>query len=333
MTTTIPNAKLSTKTNVTTVTTVPVIESGTPKLVPVTVVQGSTIVNAVPNPVFTSATGITGRKLNTITQATQQDQANFAAKEDWRVRLSLAPGSNYLYNAASPGILQPLTKTNGVIFPYTPQISISYNAAYEQNSLVHTNYRVNQYTSSSVDQVTITCDFTAQDIVEANYLLAVIHFFRTMTKMFYGQDDNPKNGTPPPLCYIFGLGEFQFSALPLAISSFNYSLPNDVDYIKTTGPSAAGSPQSSIEDTILDSLGIQRSGGALLPGGKIPGPKYETSPSTAGISPTYVPTKIQLSITCLPIMSRNMISNKFSLKDYASGKLLQGNKNPGGGMW
>jgi hypothetical protein len=33
------------------------------------------------------------------------------------------------------------------------------------------------------------------------------------------------------------------------------------------------------------------------------------------------------------MMSRNQVSNNFSLKDYASGKLLNGINKPGGGMW
>jgi hypothetical protein len=48
---------------------------------------------------------------------------------------------------------------------------------------------------------------------------------------------------------------------------------------------------------------------------------------------TYVPTKIQLQITCIPIVTRNDISNKFSLKEYATGELLRGSKRSGGGIW
>ena len=263
--------------------------------------------------------------------ATAQDQANFLAKEDWRVRLSLAPGSNYLYNDPSGNtILQPLKKTDGVIFPYTPGITVNYAASYEQASLTHTNYKINQYQSSSVDQVQLTCDFTAQDVNEANYVLAVIHFFRSMTKMFYGQDSNPKNGTPPPLCYLFGLGGYQFDALPLAISGFNYSLPQDVDYIKTTGAAAAGTPQPSVQN---GATGSGRLGPGILPGGKGAAPSYGTTPTQSSESTTWVPTKIQLSVTCLPIMSRNQVSNYFSLKDYANGTLLQGTKRKGGGFW
>ena len=276
------------------------------------------------------AMGLTAGIQSAAGAATAQDQANFAAAQDWRVRLSLAPGANYLYNAPSPGILQPLKQTNGVIFPYTPSITVNYAANYEGTSLIHTNYKIYQYQNSSVDQVQITCEFTAQDVNEANYVLAVIHFFRTMTKMFYGQDSEPKNGTPPPLCYLYGMGGYQFDALPLAISGFNYSLPQDVDYIKTTGASPAGSPQPSV---LNGATNTGRLGSSLLPGGKGAPPSYGSTPKSSNQDATWIPTKIQLSVTCLPIMSRNQVSNNFSVKNYATGSLLQGSKQKGGGFW
>ena len=54
--------------------------------------------------------------------------------------------------------------------------------------------------------------------------------------MFYGNDQIPKPGTPPPLCYLSGLGGFQFDDHPLVINSFNYNLPNEVDYIRASSP-------------------------------------------------------------------------------------------------
>jgi hypothetical protein len=126
--------------------------------------------------------------LETQGEATAQDQANFKRDStDWRVRLALAPGANYLYAADDPGILAPLsqkTGTSGVIFPYTPIINVTYAANYTPQDIIHSNYKVYQYQNSSVDSVSITGTFTCQDVFEANYLLAVIHFFRSMTKMF-----------------------------------------------------------------------------------------------------------------------------------------------------
>ena len=261
-------------------------------------------------------------------QATEQDQANFAAKADWRVRLSLAPDSQYLYNDPEyAGILKPLKETDGVIFPYTPSITVNYAANYEATNIVHSNYKIYQYSGSAVEQVTIACDFTCQDTYEANYLLSVIHFFRSMTKMFYGQDTLPKNGTPPPLCYMFGMGGYQFAAHPLAISGFSYNLPADVDYIKTTSASPAGSPVPNTADVSATRL----AGTNVGKGGTGPGPKFNEGIGNETV--TWVPTKIQLSITCLPIMSRNAISNQFSLRRYGSGDLVLGTRKLGGGMW
>jgi hypothetical protein len=180
--------------------------------------------------------GLQGSVNETRAQQITQDAENAKTQGDWRVRLSLAPSAGYLYKAQNPGILLPLQKTDGVIFPYTPSIQVTYAAHYDPAELTHSNYKIFQYKNSSVDQITINCDFTAQDNAEANYLLAVIHFFRSVTKMFYGNDEIPKPGTPPPLCYLSGMGDFQFDRHPLAISSFNYNLPNDVDYIRASSP-------------------------------------------------------------------------------------------------
>jgi hypothetical protein len=279
-------------------------------------------------------TGLQGQIDTVEAVATAQDQVQFQSAEDWRVRLALSPGdpnsgasSKYLYKADNPGVLRPLLDTDGVIFPYTPQIQLSYTAEYGQTRITHSNYLIHQYIGSSVEQVTITADFTCQDVYEANYLIAVIHFFRSMTKMFYGQDQFPVRGTPPPLCYMYGLGNFQFQAHPLAISGFTYTLPNDVDYIKTTAPESAGiitpSPLNGPSDNRLPP-GIEVGG--------IPSPPEFTQTINPTLT-TWVPTKISLSITALPMISRNQVSNNFSLKDYATGDLMLGTQRLGGGMW
>jgi hypothetical protein len=49
-----------------------------------------------------------------------------------------------------------------------------------------------------------------------------------------------------------------------------------------------------------------------------------TTPQNA----TYVPTKIDLSITLLPMQTRAQVSKEFSLRDFANGKLISK-----GGFW
>ena len=278
--------------------------------------------------------GISTALNNTRATATKDDSANFQQKPDWRARLSLAPNANYLYKVpkGQAGILAPLQGTDGVIFPYTPAISVTYSAGYDPSDLIHSNYKVYQYKGSSVDTVSITADFTAQDTPEANYLLAVIHFFRSVTKMFYGQDQNPNNGVPPPLCYLSGFGAYTFDAHPLVVTNFTYATPTEVDYIRagsqTNQPGVNVAQQNTVVNSFVPSV-IRTAMSGLAP--KLP--NFSTQNTLINSDATYVPTKLQLQITCIPIVTRNDISNKFSLKEYATGALLRGSKRSGGGIW
>ena len=276
-------------------------------------------------------------------QAAQSDAVNYALKGDWRVRLGLAPGANYLYKApdVQESILAPLAATDGIVFPYTPIINVSYLANYDSTAIQHSNYKVYQYQNSAVEQVTITCDFTAQSTQEANYMLAVIHFLRSVTKMFYGRDQNPIRGTPPPLCYLTGLGQYQFNAHPLLISGFTYNLPNDVDYIRAVMPASFGPTGNSIGDTPKATGGTtqQTRLGQGNPGqagfGGNPNPAaLSPNGSPGSTQPTYVPTKINIQISAYPVVPRAVASNDFSFKQYATGALLLGkNNSSGGGIW
>jgi len=274
---------------------------------------------------------VTGLKQEARQQATFKDALEYASQGDWRVRLSLADAGKYLYQAADPGILAPLAKTKGILFPYTPSINVTYMANYDLASIQHSNYKIPQYQNSSVEQFTISCDFTAQSVAEANYILAVIHFLRSVTKMFYGKDSNPIRGTPPPLCYLTGLGQYQFNAHPLLINSFSYALPTDVDYIKAFSPSSFPSKDENPTPQggrINQSTGNQA--GAAGKGGTPNPPNFSTGEN----APTYVPTKINIQIGAIPVVPRAVMSNDFSVAEYAKGALLLGKYNSsGGGIW
>ena len=254
---------------------------------------------------------------------------------DWRVRLHLSESDNvsYLYKAPYPGILEPLKKTNGIIFPYTPTIQVQYNASYKNYDLTHSNYRGYFYTGSAVQNVMITATLTANDNSEALYLLATMHFLRTCTKMFYGQDY--QRGMPPPLVFLTGYGEYQFKNHPCLISMFSYNLPNDVDYIPAEAPITPSKPTSMFQSASQNRLGSTTLGygGDYKPGvlkNEVPGV------SSLGLSPnselpdirvydgkTYVPTRITLNFQMLPINTRAQIADDFSLEDYANGKLIK----------
>lgn len=264
-------------------------------------------------------------------QATLQARNNEAAQPDWRVRLSLAPGATYLYKDPSgPGILGPLLATNGVIFPYTPSIETAYTANYDKYDLVHSNYRGYFYKNSAVNEINIRGTFTAQDTNEAGYMLAVIHFFRSVTKMFYGQD--PLRGAPPPLVYLNGLGQYQFNDHPCLLSNFSYSLPDNVDYIRALAPNNYGNLFSQRERTGAFSTSAFSAVTGRLLRAALPKGAETGAPSTAPINQnvnnltgaTYVPTKIEISITLLPTNTRSQVSQQFSVAEFANGNLLKG---------
>ena len=277
-------------------------------------------------------------------QSTDQTRVNQPAAADWRVRISLAQNSTYLYNAPSnrngtggPGILAPLRPTNGVIFPYTPSIETSYVADYAKTNLIHSNYKGQFYNGSSVSDIIIRGTFTAQDTKEAEYLLAVIHFFRSVTKMFYGQD--PQAGTPPPLVYLSGFGQYQFNNHPCVVTNFSYNLPSDVDYIRANGfnniglnmsnrrtQSSGPAPGGSL-GTVMAIIGRLATSG-LKPGATTKVPNSSTVNQNVtnqnSVNSTYVPTKMEISVTLAPIQTRSQVSQQFSLENFANGDLLKG---------
>jgi len=243
---------------------------------------------------------------------------------DWRVTLRLAPNATYLYKAADAGLLQPLKVTNGVVFPYTPTIGTAYKANYESYDLTHSNYRGYFYKNSYTDAVSLKATFTAQSTADAAYVLAVIHFFRSVTKMFYGQD--AQRGSPPPLVFLSGLGDYQFNNHPCVVTSFSYNLPDGVDYISSGSPNNLGlnlQPLQNLYSTTLNAVSptVTRLAAAFLPIGAqndIPAPLQSLLNN-----PTYVPSKIDIDISLLPVQTRQQVSQQFSLRDFSNGSLLK----------
>ena len=258
-------------------------------------------------------------------QPNNRGLAQFPVNTDWRVVLRLAPGANYLYAAPNAGLLQPLKTTNGVVFPYTPTITTAYRADYQNYDLTHSNYRGYFYKSSYMDDIQLSCTFTSQSTADAAYVLAVIHFFRSVTKMFYGQD--AQRGSPPPLVYLSGLGDYQFNNHPCVVSQFNYKLPADVDYISSGSPNNLGlnlQPLQNLYSTTLNAVAptVTRLATAFLPRGA---ENERPAPLQALLSnPTYVPSKIDIDIVLKPIQTRSQVSKQFSLKNFANGNLLKG---------
>lgn len=147
---------------------------------------------------------------------------------DWRVKLSI-PGP-FLGSA----VLYPLLMSDcSLIFPYTPTINITGSAGYEEQSVTHQNYQFIYYNSGKSEQIQINAPFNIEDQEQGLYWLAAVHFLRSATKMFTGND--PYAGNPPVICRLNGYGDYVFPNVPVIIKSFTMDMPADVNYIQAGG--------------------------------------------------------------------------------------------------
>jgi len=144
--------------------------------------------------------------------------------------------------------------------------------------------------------------------------MATLHFLRTVTKMYYGGGTNA--GNPPPVCRLNGYGDYVYKDVPIVITNFTVELREQVDYIGVNVPT--GPNQSAINEALVGTVDP----GLTADAGYIQGSNVTSAVESSG-SVNYVPTDSLISITVVPVYSRNKISTQFNLKDFASGSLTK----------
>lgn len=234
---------------------------------------------------------------------------------DWKVRISVSPESGIFYHHGDAGILAPLRESNGVIFPYTPNISVSYQANYYPQRFTHSNYNHMAYENSEVQVININAEFTAQNAKEASYVLACIYFFRAATKMFFGSSNGPLAGNPPPLVFLDGYGEHYFKKIPCVITAFTHTMPPDVDYIETIAALPTSKTGYNSEGY---AVGMMEGGKRINPE---TGEEYSLPSMPGGVNPTKMPTISTFQISLQPVYSKLNLT-EFNLNDFAQGKLI-----------
>jgi hypothetical protein len=286
-----------------------------------------------------------------------KDAAGAATASDWRVRLALANSSKIFYKDPKNVLLKPIAETNGLIFPYTPTINISHTATYNSQQLTHSNYAMQFYQGSDVSDITISGEFTVQDVAEGRYLMAAIYFLRASTKMFFGYDGatvdgNPggNSGNPPPILYLNGYGDQYFPNVPCVLTSFSHILPNEVDYIdvpisesttelvESTRPVAkdvtntlVGGNYGTVQNVeyapnwnLVGVAGNEAAAEKLAANNKAADTKSYTYNTTTTTRTTRLPTSSTISISLRPVYSRKSLHEKFNLNDFAAGRLVNG---------
>lgn len=155
---------------------------------------------------------------------------------DWRARLRpKAGGVERFYGQIDSGdtLLRPLKESGGIVWQYTPTIFMSGSAEYSETLMQGMNYPINTFISSRPPDIPITSDFSANDIYEARYLLAIMSFLKICTKAAFGDDAVARGtaGTPPPVLLFEYLGDHGFNKVPVVITNWSMQLPDNVDYV------------------------------------------------------------------------------------------------------
>jgi hypothetical protein len=154
----------------------------------------------------------------------QAIQLSAGAKDDWRVCIDCQ------WNIFNSPLFQQLKDTGGVVWPYMPSITVSTKAEYNTIPITHGNYAQYSYKNSVVDDITISGEFSCENKKDAAYWIAATTFFKTATKMFFGQGELA--GNPPIICNLTGYGSHVFDKVPVIIKSFSVDFKDDVNYIQ-----------------------------------------------------------------------------------------------------
>lgn len=177
---------------------------------------------------------------------------NASAKNDWRVRI------NCQWNIFKSPLFNLLENTGGVVWPYMPNITVSTKANYNAIDPVHGNYSFQAYKNSTVDAINISGDFSCETETDAAYWIAATTFFKTATKMFFGQGEYA--GNPPIVCNLTGYGSSIFDKVPVIVTSFSVDLKDDVNYVRcnTFGTNTWVPVMSTISVTVMPVYNRQR---------------------------------------------------------------------------
>ena len=156
---------------------------------------------------------------------------------DWRARLRPKRGGQNRFYSPQGGfndyLMRPIKESNGLVWKYTPTIALSGMANYNAHTGQGMQYPVRSYQDSTPTDVIISGTFTANDIYEARYMLAMFTFFKIATKGDFGDIAVAKEtaGAPPPVLLFEYMGDHQFYKVPVIVSSYNLTMDNNIDYV------------------------------------------------------------------------------------------------------
>lgn len=134
------------------------------------------------------------------------------------------------------GLASVLRTHRGILFPYTPTINYDVSVNYTPYNLTHTNYTFYSYGGTNSPNLQLTAQFSTTTDVEHRYTRGVLHFLRSVTKMYYGLNEGtPSAGTPPPVLRFSSHGAQIFNNVPVVVTNFASTFDDNIDMVTYDG--------------------------------------------------------------------------------------------------
>jgi hypothetical protein len=194
-------------------------------------------------------------------------------------------------------------------FQYTPQIEYGNDVKYDAYSLTHTNYQSYAYSRTENPTIGLTCKFSAHTKEHFDHSEYAIRFLRTYTKMNYGRTDNQR-GQSPRILRFSAHGSPIFAKVPVVISKFSMTFPDDIDYVK-----GVFSPDDKLVDTTRDA----KKSSTEVPVGADGVPELVITGQRT--KEFYLPVFFTINISLLMQPNIYKAVNEFNLEDFSKGAL------------
>lgn len=216
------------------------------------------------------------------------------------------------------GLLKPLRATNGMVWPYQPTITYQQDVTYTNIDLIHVNQEMYAYTRTNALKFTVDGQFSVQNQSEGLYALACLHYMRTVTKMWFGQND-ANAGTPPPVLLFDAYGQYMFNQLPVIVTSFSVTLPNDIDYVPVDLANASASSGYTAGQATTPSL----TSFAKLANLTDMSAQVNQQDLNSGAGYIWLPAVFNINVS-MTVQNTPSRLRQFNLDAFRSGSLMQG---------
>ena len=125
-----------------------------------------------------------------------------------------------------------------VVFKVMPTINESRGASYDPITPIHHPGGIPVYKTTGVRTFDLNGKFISRTIKEADETLRFINLIRSWVMPYYGRgtaaNDKGALGAPPDVLTLFAYGNKHLNNIPVVLQNYNWSYPDDVDYIQTS---------------------------------------------------------------------------------------------------